>query len=117
MFASSTAASSMLTSRTGFAAPAAAPPGPAVGAEPKPANSTLLSERFIALHISMVSSVPDAPTSVPLMMSALLCSTNPVAATASPVNEFRSEITTGMSAPPMGVTMSTPKTSDTASSA
>ena len=67
--------------------------------------------------MSMVSSVPDAPTSVPLMISALLWSTKPVAATARPVNEFKSEITTGMSAPPMGITMSTPNASDTPSSA
>ena len=52
--------------------------------------------------------MPEAPTSVPLMMSAWFRSANPVAATASPVNELSSEITTGMSAPPIGITMSTP---------
>ena len=52
-----------------------------------------------------MSSVPEAPTSVPLMISAGCASTKPVAATASPVNELSSEITTGMSAPPIGITM------------
>ena len=60
----------------------------------------------------MVSSVPDAPTNVPLMMRALFESTNPVAATASPVKELSSEITTGMSAPPIGITMRTPNSSE-----
>ncbi len=35
--------------------------------------------------------------------------TNPLAATASPVNEFSSEMSTGTSAPPMGSTKMTPK--------
>ena len=39
------------------AAPAPPPP------EPNAPNSTLVIGRFIALHISSVSSVPDAPTS------------------------------------------------------
>jgi len=62
-------------------------------------------ERFIALHMSSVSSVPEAPTSVPLMMSAGCLSEKPVAATARPVHELSSEITTGMSAPPIGITI------------
>ena len=48
------------------------------------------------------------------MISALLSSTKPVAAAARPVNAFSSEITTGMSAPPIGSTTATPKTSATA---
>src|SRR5439155_11457539 len=59
----------------------------------------------------------DAPTSVPLMISAGLPSTNPVEATARPVNELSSEITTGMSAPPIGITIMTPNTEATANSA
>ena len=66
-------------------------------------------ERFIARPIISVSSVPDAPTSMPLTISTLLSSSKPVAAAASPVNAFRSEITTGMSAPPIGSTKRTPK--------
>ena len=46
---------------------------------------------------------PEAPTSDPLMMRTLLLSTNPVAAAASPEQEFNSAITTGMSAPPTGI--------------
>ena len=56
--------------------------------------------------------VPDAPTSAPLTMSTSLLSTNPVLAAASPVNELSSEMITGMSAPPIGTTKSTPRTSD-----
>jgi hypothetical protein len=43
-------------------------------------------------------------------MRAVLSSTNPVDAAASPVHAFSSEITTGMSAPPIGSTKSTPST-------
>ncbi len=39
-------------------------------------------------HIICVSSVPDAPTSVPAMISRSLSSTKPVAAAARPVNEL-----------------------------
>ena len=78
---------------------------------PKAPKSTLPIERFIARPISIVSSVPDAPTSAPLTISTFEPSSNPVAAAASPVKAFSSEITTGMSAPPIGSTKSTPKTS------
>ena len=56
--------------------------------------------------------VPDAPTSAPLTMSTSLLSTNPVLAAASPVKELSSEMITGMSAPPIGTTKSTPRSSD-----
>ena len=71
-----------------------------------------MTDRFIALPISTVSSVPDAPTSAPLMISTLLPSTNPVEAAATPVNEFSSEMTTGMSAPPIGSTNRMPSAND-----
>ena len=58
----------------------------------------------------IVSSVPEAPTRAPATMSTFSWRTNPVAAAARPVNAFRSEITTGISAPPIGRTNSTPKT-------
>ena len=64
--------------------------------------------------MSSVSSVPDAPTSMPLTISTLFESSNPVAAAARPVNAFSSEITTGMSAPPIGSTNRTPKSERTA---
>ena len=65
----------------------------------------------MASLISLVSRLPEAPTSVPATIRAKLLSVNPLAATASPVNAFSSEITTGMSAPPMGSTNATPSTS------
>lgn len=43
------------------------------------------------------------------MMSTLESSTNPAIATAKPVNALSSEITTGISAPPIGSTIVTPK--------
>jgi hypothetical protein len=45
------------------------------------------------------------------MISAVLSRTNPVEAAASPVQAFRSEITIGMSAPPIGSTKRTPRMS------
>ena len=84
---------------------AAAPPP----LEPNAPNKTFVTGRFIALHMSSVSSVPDEPTSVPATIIALLLIAKPSAATARPVKEFNSEITTGMSAPPMGMTIATPK--------
>ena len=68
-------------------------------------------DRFIALPISSVSSVPEAPTSAPATMRTLLWRTKPVADAASPVKALSSEITTGMSAPPIGSTNMTPNTS------
>ena len=52
--------------------------------------------------------VPEAPTSAPLTIRTSLLSTKPVIAAASPVKELSSEMITGMSAPPMGTTKSTP---------
>ena len=48
---------------------------------------------------------------MPATIRTLFSSSKPVAATARPVNAFSSEITTGMSAPPIGSTKSTPKSS------
>ena len=108
-YASITATSSAVAERTEpFAAAVAAPPAVTWPNAPK---RTFAMERFIARLISIVSSVPDAPTSMPLTISTLFESSNPVAAAASPVKAFRSEITTGMSAPPIGSTNRTPKSS------
>ena len=68
-------------------------------------------DRFIASAISLVRMPPEAPTSAPAMISAQLPMTNPAIATAVPVNAFSSEITTGMSAPPIGSTIVTPNAS------
>ena len=64
----------------------------------------LVIERFIALHIILVSINPDAPTNAPQIMSMLLDRTKPVAAAARPEQEFSVDITTGISAPPIGMT-------------
>ena len=46
------------------------------------------------------------------MINRLLSRVNPDAATARPVNELSSEISTGTSAPPIGSTKMTPSTND-----
>ena len=96
----------------GFTVPvtsAASPLGAA--ALPNAPKSTFVTGRFMALHMKSVSSVPDEPTSVPAMIMATLAIANPSAATASPVKLFSSEMTTGISAPPMGSTIMTPNAS------
>jgi hypothetical protein len=95
-------------------------PAPVAAAAPPPPNApkrTFVSGRFMAWPIMRVSSVPDAPTSVPETISRSLCSTKPDAAAAMPVHELSSEITTGMSAPPIGSTKSTPSSSASAPAA
>ena len=87
------------------------PPPPAAEVSPKFENSTLPSERFMAFAMSCVSSVPAAPTTVPAMIIAALSSTKPSKPTASPVSALYKEMTTGMSAPPMGSVIATPKIS------
>ena len=100
-----------LTSRTVPPTPSAAAPGaPGVWA-PNAPKSTFASERFMALPIRIVSSVPEEPTSDPAMISAVLSSTKPAPAADRPVNAFSIEITTGMSAPPTGMISITPNTS------
>ena len=47
---------------------------------------------------------PEAPTSEPAIISTELPIINPVKAAAIPDNEFNSETTTGISAPPIGKT-------------
>ena len=79
---------------------------------PNPPATMLRIDRFIASAINFVRMLPEAPTSAPAMMSPTLLMTNPAIATAVPVKALRSEITTGMSAPPIGMTMITPMTSE-----
>ena len=71
----------------------------------------LAIDRFIASAMSLVRMAPEAPTSAPAMISTGLLMTKPAIAAAVPVNELSSEITTGMSAPPMGSTSVMPKIS------
>ena len=67
------------------------------------------TERFIASAISLVRIAPEAPTSAPAMIRTGLPSTKPAIATAVPVNELSRLMTTGMSAPPIGRVIVTPK--------
>src|SRR4030081_1341719 len=100
------AASSADTERTGSVEPAIAPADDA--SPPNAPNSTLANERFIALDISTDSRNPDAPSSAPQMIRMLLPNAKPVAEAASPQYELSNATTTGMSAPPIGSTISTP---------
>ncbi len=84
----------------------------AVSPVPNPPATMLRIDRFIASAINFVRMLPEAPTRAPAMMSPTLLMTNPAIATAVPVKALRSEITTGMSAPPIGMTMITPMTSE-----
>ena len=93
----------------GFIVPVTSPPPASVS--PKLVNRMLASERFIARAISSVSSVPADPTSTPAMIIAGFCSTKPSRPTAIPVKALYSEITTGMSAPPIGIVIRMPKAS------
>ena len=65
----------------------------------------------MASAISLVRIAPEAPTRAPAMIRTGLPRTKPAIATAMPVNELSSEMTTGMSAPPIGSVIVTPKIS------
>ena len=82
----------------------------------KAPNITFASDLFIPLHIILVSISPDAPTSAPAIINPLFIKTNPVAEAAIPEYEFNREITTGMSAPPIGIVRVMPMTADIATS-
>ncbi len=66
-------------------------------------------ERFIALAIRLVRIEPDAPTIMPATIIAVLFSAKPAAAADNPVIALSSEMTTGMSAPPIGSTTNKPE--------
>ena len=87
----------------------------AVTTEPKALKRMLGNDRPMAWLIIRVSSVPEAPTSVPATMSKVLFKVKPEAATARPVKALSSEMSTGVSAPPMGSTKMAPNTSDSTS--
>ena len=87
-----------------------ASPEPPETSPPTAPKITFWSERFIPLHIICVRINPDAPTNAPLIIRALFMRTNPVAAAAIPEYELSNEITTGISAPPIGMVSVTPKT-------
>ena len=71
-----------------------------------------MNERFIALLIRIDRMNPDAPSSEPLMIRMTLPIAKPVAHDARPEYELSSATTTGMSAPPIGITSMMPNTND-----
>ena len=75
---------------------------------PKDPISTFFRERFIALHMSMVRMVPAEPTRIPPVSITGLLYKKPPNAAATPVNELSRDITTGISAPPIGITNKMP---------
>ena len=62
----------------------------------------------MALDIARESVTPAAPTSAPATISAMLLIARPLMATAVPVQALSTEMTTGMSAPPIGMTNTRP---------
>src|SRR4029079_15915760 len=69
---------------------------------------TEMNERFIPLHMMYERIAPEEPTSAPVMISAELPSVKPMPAAGHPEYEVSIEITTRMSAPPIGTMISTP---------
>ena len=60
------------------------------------------------LHIIYERIAPDDPTNAPVIIKAVFSNVNPIPAAAQPEYEFNIEITTGMSAPPIGIINKTP---------
>ena len=58
---------------------------------------------------------PDDPTNAPVIINAVFSSVNPIPAAAQPEYEFSIEITTGISAPPIGIINKKPIKKDIAS--
>ena len=97
--------------RLRLVAPSARPPRLRCCTCPNAPNSTLVNERFIALHMMIDRIRPLEPSSAPAVISSLLSSTKPIATADRPAYAFRIEITVGMSAPPIGMISSTPNSS------
>ncbi len=88
------------------------PPAAAACSWPNAPKSTFVNERFIAFDMFTERMNPEAPSSAPATISSLLSIANPIAAAESPAYEFSSEITVGMSAPPIGMIIITPNASE-----
>src|SRR3954470_23433262 len=80
----------------------------AVVSLPNAPNNTFVNERFIAFDIRIERMNPDAPSREPEMIRITLPIAKPVAHDARPEYELSSATTTGMSAPPIGITSVTP---------
>ncbi len=85
------------------------PPPEVRSTPPKPPATMAGIERLIASAIRLVRIEPEAPTMMPPTISAVLSSAMPAAAADRPVKAFSSEMTTGMSAPPIGSTNMLPR--------
>mmetsp|Transcript_24563 Transcript_24563/g.62534 ORF Transcript_24563/g.62534 Transcript_24563/m.62534 type:complete len:311 (-) Transcript_24563:257-1189(-) len=81
---------------------------------PNPPINTSARLRFIAAHIMYDRMAPDAPTKDPAISSSLFETISPAKTPANPEQVFRTQMTTGISAPPMARTKSTPKPPDRA---
>lgn len=79
-----------------------------------PPRMTFGSERFIALHMMYERMAPELPIRAPTIVIKLLLSMKPSAHKAHPEYEFKTVITTGMSAPPIAAVKVTPMTVDIA---
>ena len=64
----------------------------------------------MALHMMYDKIAPDEPTKAPTIVRRGLLSMNPSAQRAQPEYEFKTVITTGISAPPIALVKVTPKT-------
>jgi hypothetical protein len=69
---------------------------------------TLKNDLFIPLHIIYESIAPDEPTRAPVIINAVFSNVKPMPAAAHPEYEFNIEMTTGMSAPPIGIISKNP---------
>ena len=79
---------------------------------PNPPKITLKNERFIPLHIMYDKIAPDEPTSAPVIINAVFSKVKPIPAAAHPEYELSIEITTGISAPPIGIINKSPNKKD-----
>ena len=84
-----------------------------IAVPPKPPLRTSKSVRFIAVHISKVRIIPDAPTKAPATIKIILFTINPADIAAIPESEFKNAMTTGISAPPITATLITPPINET----
>ena len=55
---------------------------------------------------------PDEPTNAPVIINAVFSNVKPIPAAAHPDYEFNIDITTGISAPPIGIINKTPNKKD-----
>ena len=81
---------------------------------PNPPRITLKKDLFIPLHIIYDNIAPEDPTNAPVIIRAVFSKVKPIPAAAQPEYEFSMEMTTGISAPPIGMINKTPIRKDIA---